>query len=50
MIQISPKFKMLETPLTKVMLPKATIKKASERVNIPESELIDRIKQLIDEQ
>lgn len=50
MIQISPKFKMLETPLAKVMLPKATIKKASERVNIPESELIDRIKQLIDEQ
>lgn len=44
MIEISPKFKMLYTPLAKVMLPKATIKKVSERVGISELELVDKIK------
>ena len=44
MEEISPKFKMLKTPLARIMLPKATIKIASERTGIELNTLIAEIK------
>lgn len=47
MPEINEKFKMLSTPLARIMLPKATIKMASERANIPIDFLIAEIKKRI---
>ena len=44
MEEISPKFKMLKTPLARIMLPKATIKIASERTGVELNTLITEIK------
>ena len=44
MAEISPKFKMLKTPLARIMLPKATIKIASERTGVELNTLIAEIK------
>ena len=44
MEEISPKFKMLKTPLARIMLPKATIKIASERTGVELNHLIAEIK------
>jgi len=44
MEEISPKFKMLKTPLARIMLPKATIKIASERTGVELNTLIAEIK------
>lgn len=48
LVQISPKFKMLQTPMAKVILPVATIKIMSERADIQAEELIAKLNQLID--
>lgn len=42
--EINPKFKMLKTPLARVMLPKATIRMMSERSGMPLDSLIQAIK------
>lgn len=42
--EINPKFKMLKTPLARVMLPKATIRMMSERSGMPLDSLIRAIK------
>lgn len=47
--EINPKFKLLKTPLARVMLPKATIRMMSERVGMPLEELIRAIKAKIQE-
>ena len=47
MEEISPKFKMLKTPLARIMLPKATIKIASERTGVELNTLIAEIKRRI---
>lgn len=44
MEEISPKFKMLKTPLARIMLPKATIAIASERTGVELNTLIAEIK------
>lgn len=46
--KIDSKFKMLSTPIAKVILPKATIKLMSERAGIPLDQLIKELKNLID--
>ena len=48
MEEISPKFKMLKTPLARIMLPKATIKIASERTGVELNTLIAEIKKRIE--
>ena len=48
MEEISPKFKMLKTPLARLMLPKATIGIASERTGIALDHLIAEIKKRIE--
>ena len=47
MEEISPKFKMLKTPLGQVMLPKATIAIAGERSGIDVDTLLTEIKKRI---
>ena len=47
MEEISPKFKMLKTPLARIMLPKATIAIASERTGVELNTLIAEIKRRI---
>lgn len=47
MIEINPKFKLLKTPLARVMLPKATIRMMSERSGMQIDELIQKIKELV---
>lgn len=44
---ISPKFKMLSTPIGKVMLDKATIAEMSKKSGVPVDELITKIQELI---
>ncbi|MDN4754721.1 PAS domain-containing protein [Porphyromonadaceae bacterium W3.11] len=46
--KIDEKFKMLNTPIAKVILPKATIQMMSQRADIPLDKLIKKIKGLID--
>lgn len=48
MSEISPRFKMLATPLARVLLPKATIRLASERSGVPVDRLIAGIKKILD--
>ena len=48
MEEISPKFKMLKTPLARIMLPKATIKIASERTGVELNTLIAEIKRRLE--
>ena len=48
MEEISPKFKMLKTPLARIMLPKATIKIASERTGVELNTLIAEIKKRLE--
>ena len=48
MEEISPKFKMLKTPLARIMLPKATIAIASERTGVELNTLIAEIKKRIE--
>lgn len=45
--QISPKFKALQGPLARIMLPKATIKAMSERSGVPADTIIGGIRKLI---
>ena len=47
MEEISPKFKMLKTPLARIILSKATIKIVSERIGVELNTLIARIKRRI---
>ena len=47
MEEISPKFKMLKTPLARLMLPKATVSIASERSGVPLETLLAEIKKRI---
>lgn len=47
MEEISPKFKMLKTPLARIMLPKATVSIASERSGVPLETLLAEIKKRI---
>lgn len=47
MQEISPKFKMLTSPLARVIIPTADISTISKRSGIPTSELIEKIKALI---
>ena len=49
MEEISPKFKLLKSPLARVILPKATIKMMSERTGIPLEVLIESLKSKIEE-
>lgn len=49
MEEIDSAFKMLKTPLAKVMLKKATITTASDRTGMPVEKLIEKINKLIDE-
>ena len=44
MEEINPKFKMLKTPLARIMLPKATVKIASERTGMELTLLLAEIK------
>ena len=46
--ELDPKFKMLNTPLGKIMLGKANVQTMSERSGIPLDKLIEGIKKLID--
>ncbi len=46
-VNISPKFKLLKTPMGKIMLKKATVKDISSRSGIPEREIIEKINELI---
>lgn len=43
LIELNPKFRALNTPLARIMLPKARVKDMSERTGIPLSELIDKL-------
>lgn len=47
MEEINPKFKMLKTPLARVMLPKATVRMMSERSGMPLEDLIQALKMKI---
>ncbi|MDO5717200.1 MAG: PAS domain-containing protein [Tissierellia bacterium] len=47
MEDIHPNFRMLKTPLARVMIPVATIHMMSERTGMPEDELIEKIKEKI---
>lgn len=47
MEDINPKFKMLKTPLARVMLPKATVRMMSERSGMPLEDLIKALKMKI---
>ena len=47
MEEVHPNFKMLKTPLAKVLLANATIKDASERTGMDIDELIAKIKEVI---
>lgn len=47
--EINSKFKLLKTPLAKVMLPKATIRMMSERSGMPLDALLEAIQQKIEE-
>lgn len=47
MSEISPRFKMLNTPLARVILQKATVSMASERSGVPVEVLISGIKKII---
>lgn len=47
MAEIHPRFKMLQTPLARVMLPKATVSMMSNRSGMPVDELIAAIKKKI---
>lgn len=49
MEEINPKFKMLKTPLARLILPKATIKIASERTGLEVADLLAEIKKRIEE-
>ena len=46
-VSINDKFKLLHTPLAKVMLGKADIKMMSEKVKIPEDVLIQKLAGII---
>ncbi|MEG2330806.1 MAG: PAS domain-containing protein [Bacteroides sp.] len=46
--QISPRFKMLRSPMAKVVLPVATLKMMSEQSGVPIDMLIEKISKLID--
>ncbi|MEG0455209.1 MAG: PAS domain-containing protein, partial [Bacteroides sp.] len=46
--QISPRFKMLRSPMAKVVLPVATLKMMSEQSGVPIDVLIEKISKLID--
>ena len=46
--ELNPKFKMLNTPLGKIMMGKANVQMMSERSGIPLDKLIEGIKKLID--
>lgn len=50
MEEINPKFKMLKSPLARVMLPKATLKMVSEKSGMPIDRLIEAIKGKIEKQ
>ena len=45
--ELDPKFKMLNTPLGKIMMGKANVQTMSERSGIPLDKLIEGIKKLI---
>ena len=45
--ELNPKFKMLNTPLGKIMMGKANVQMMSERSGIPLDKLIEGIKKLI---
>lgn len=47
MTEISPRFKMLNTPLARVILPNVTVGKASEKSGVPVDALIDGIKKIL---
>ncbi len=47
LIKYNPAFKMLKTPLARIMLPKATVKIMSERSNVPLDEMINKLKEWI---
>ncbi|WP_261789647.1 DUF1858 domain-containing protein [Treponema pectinovorum] len=47
--KINPKFKMLQTPMANIMLPKATVQDMIERSGMEENELISAIQNLINE-
>ena len=47
MEEVHPNFKMLKTPLAKVLLANATIKDASERTGMSVDDLIAKIKEVI---
>jgi len=42
---ISDKFRALDTPLARIMLPKATVEKMSERTGVALDEIISKLKQ-----
>ena len=43
LIELNPKFRALNTPLARIMLPKARVQDMSERTGIPLSELIGKL-------
>lgn len=45
--KVSPSFKMLNSPLARIIIPKANIQMMSERSGIPLDELINKIKELV---
>ena len=47
LVKISENFKLLQTPLAAIMLPKVTLQKASERGEVELNTLIEKIKLLI---
>lgn len=47
LISIHPEMKVLNTPLSRIMLPKATLEKMAQRLNIEIEDLIEEIKGLI---
>lgn len=49
MEEVSPKFKLLKTPLARIMIPKAKLSDLSERSGLPLEELISKIKAICNE-
>lgn len=47
LVEINPKFKLLHTPLARVMLPKATVRMMSERSGMPLDKLVEALREAV---
>lgn len=49
LVKIDARLKFLQSPIGKMMIKGMTVAQASEKVNIPEEEILSRLRQMIDE-